>query len=114
MMDDAPQRSRVIICILPAGNGIHVLQRLRKIGGVDSAFVHHARGLGESGKRRRGASFYTEREIVTALVEPARADEIFEFLYHEGGIGKPHAGMLLMERAPRAIPLILPDLPEET
>ena len=112
-MNDVPRRSKVIICILPAGNGIHVLQQLRKIG-VDSAFVHHARGLGESGKRRRGAGFYTEREIVTALVELARADEIFEFLYHEAGIGKPHAGMLLMERAPRAIPLKLPDLPEES
>ncbi|OGA52403.1 MAG: hypothetical protein A3G24_27325 [Betaproteobacteria bacterium RIFCSPLOWO2_12_FULL_62_13] len=112
-MIDTGKRSRVITCILQASSGIHVLQRLRGIG-IDSAFVHHARGVGESGKRRRGASYYAEREVVTVLVEAHRAEEIFEFLYSAADIGKPHAGMVFLQKAAHGIPLALPDLPEES
>ncbi|OFZ87449.1 MAG: hypothetical protein A3F74_16275 [Betaproteobacteria bacterium RIFCSPLOWO2_12_FULL_62_58] len=112
-MTDTKRRTRVITCILQAGSGIHVLQRLRGIG-IDSAFVHHARGVGASGKRRRGASHYAEREVVTVLVEARRAEEIFEFLYSAADIGKPHGGMLFLEKAGHGIPPVLPNLPDES
>ena len=68
-----------------------------------------ARGFGQRSKRRRRASLYAEREIVQALVEAASADEVFEFLSAAAGIGRPHAGILLMEKAEHGIPLVLPD-----
>lgn len=112
-MIDRSRGHKVVTCILAAGDGVQVLERLHKIG-VNSAFVHHARGVGGSGKRRRGASYYAEREVITVLVDPERADEVFEFLYHAAGINRPHGGLLLMEKAPLAVPLLLPDLPEES
>ena len=81
--------------------------------GVTSAQVHHARGIGKSSKRRRGVSLFAEREVVQALVEAERADEVFEFVYAAAEIGRPHAGMLLMEHVAQGIPLELPDLPDE-
>ena len=80
---------------------------------MTSAQVHHARGIGKSSKRRRGVSLFAEREVVQALVEAERADEVFEFLYAAAEIGRPHAGMLLMEHVAQGIPLELPDLPDE-
>jgi hypothetical protein len=103
---------KVITCIMPAGRGLELIEQLRELG-VVSAQVHHARGVGKSSKRRRGVSLYAEREVVQALVEAHRADEVFEFLYAAAEIGRPHAGMLLMEKAIHGIPLVLPDLPDE-
>ncbi len=97
---------------MPAGRGLELIEGLRELG-VMSAQVHHARGVGQSSKRRRGVSLYAEREIVQALVEAARADEVFDFLYAAAEIGRPHAGMLLMEKVAHGIPLMLPDLPVE-
>jgi nitrogen regulatory protein PII len=111
-MTAAKSAHKVITCIMPAGRGLELIEQLRELG-VMSAQVHHARGVGKSGKRRRGVSLYAEREVVQALVENARADEVFELLYAAAGIGRPHAGLLLMENAVHGIALVLPDLPDE-
>jgi nitrogen regulatory protein PII len=103
---------RLITCVMPAGRGLELIEQLRELG-VTSAQVHHARGVGQSSKRRRGVSLYAEREVVQALVAAARADEVFEFLYAAAEIGRPHAGMLFMEKVAHGIPLVLPDLPDE-
>ncbi|MDB5809538.1 MAG: hypothetical protein JWN94_1660 [Betaproteobacteria bacterium] len=102
----------IITCIMPAGRGLELVGQLREFG-VVSAQVHHARGVGQSSKQRHGVSHYAEREVVQALVDAARADEVFEFLYAAAGIGQPHAGMLLMEKAVHGVALVLPDLPDE-
>jgi hypothetical protein len=67
----------------------------------------------KSSKRRRGVSLYAEREVVQALVDAARADEVFDFMYAAAGIDRPHAGMLLMEKVVHGVLLALPDLPDE-
>lgn len=103
---------KLITCIMPAGRGLELIEQLRELG-VTSAQVHHARGIGKSSKRRRGVSLFAEREVVQALVEAERADEVFEFVYAAAEIGRPHAGMLLMEHVAQGIPLELPDLPDE-
>jgi hypothetical protein len=111
-MTAARTAHKIITCIMPAGRGLELIEQLRELG-VVSAQVYHARGAGKSSKRRRGVSLYAEREVVQALVEAARADEVFEFLYAAAEIGRPHAGLLLMEKAMHGIPLVLPDLPDE-
>jgi nitrogen regulatory protein P-II 1 len=111
-MRGIPAAFKLITCIIPAGRGLELVRQL-KGQGVASVHVHHARGVGTSSRRRRGVSYFAEREIIDVLVEAERADAIFEFIYRAADIGKPHAGMLLMEKAGRAAPLLLPDLPEE-
>lgn len=112
-MTTARTALRLITCVMPAGRGLALIEELRELG-VTSAHVHHARGVGQSSRRRRGVSRYAEREVVQALVPAARADEVFGFLYAAAEIGRPHSGMLFMEKVPYGIPLELPDLPVET
>ncbi|HUW51517.1 MAG TPA: hypothetical protein VMV75_10940 [Sulfuricella sp.] len=107
------ERQKAITCFLPAGQGLEVLDRLRREKGVNTAFVHHARGVGVGSRNPGRVLIYEEREIITALVPEAEADDIFNFLYFAAKIDQPHAGMVLMEKAIHARACPLPDLPDE-
>lgn len=110
----SPQAHKVITCILPAGRGQDVLARLRAEKGFVSASVHHARGVGGATmRRRRRARFFTEKDVLVALVPADQADALFEFIYFAAGINEPHAGMLFMERAFRACGMVPPVIGEE-
>jgi hypothetical protein len=98
--------SKVITCIMPDGRGSELLEALRLELGVISASVHHARGVGTGSLRHR--VYAEEKQVLITLVAAEHADAVFEFLYMRAEIGKPHAGMVLMERAFRgafAMPL---------
>lgn len=99
---------RLVTCIMPAGRGTAVLERLKREKKVLNASVHHARGVGTHSLHHR-SMFFEEKQLLIALVEAQRADEIFEFLYYAAGIDEPHAGMVFIERAFRAAPVALPD-----
>lgn len=105
---------KVIHCILPSGQGFDLLRKLKQVKGIVSGFAHHARGGGISTRKGRESFYYLEKEVVTVLVPEARADELFEFIYYAADVNVPHAGMVLMEKAGRGVPLTLPEgLPEE-
>ena len=107
----AAERYKLITCFLPSGRGAAVLELLRKEHGVASVSYHHARGVG-TGTRRAGRTLLAaEREVITALVPEAMADEVFRFLFFAAGLDEPKAGMILMERALRAAPYIMPETP---
>ena len=106
-------RFKVIHCLLPVGRAAEVMERLYKEKGIASLFHHHARGGGLSTRKGRESFHYMEREMATVLVPEARADEIFEFLYFAAGGNQPHSGMILMEKAIMAKPLVLPEVEEE-
>lgn len=114
MIDIPIDHFKVIHCFLPIGRGHDVLVRLRREMGVDSAYAHHARGGGLSTRKGRESFRYMEREIITVLAPAERADAIFAFLYRAAGIDKPHAGMILMEKAQMGVPITLPEgVPDE-
>lgn len=92
---------------MPAGRGTEVLEALRREVGVISAYAHHARGIGTHSLRNRVYS--DEKQILTALVESERADEVFHFLYFNAGLDAPHAGMLMMGKAFRGAGVVPPD-----
>ncbi|GAO36412.1 hypothetical protein SCT_1818 [Sulfuricella sp. T08] len=98
---------KAITCFCPAGRGQRVLEELHKEMGINCAFVHHARGIGV-GNVQKKKLFYIEREIFTVLVPVDRADEIFRFLYFATGIDEPHAGMIVMEKTTRLMPIVEP------
>ncbi|MBE0613058.1 MAG: hypothetical protein IH604_05265 [Burkholderiales bacterium] len=99
---------RVLICIMPAGNGSEVIEALRRETGVISTYAHHARGVGTHSLRNRVYS--DEKQILTVMVEAARADDVFNFLYFSAGLDAPHAGMIMMGRAVRGAGVV--PLPE--
>jgi hypothetical protein len=106
------ERFKLITCFLPSGRGAGVLDRLRREHGVGSAFYHHARGVGTGTKRTRHSYVAAEREVITVLVPAAQADEVFRFMFFAAGLDEPRAGMIFMERAARAAPLVVPGASE--
>ena len=103
---------RVITCIMKAGRGVEIVDALRKRQGVISASVHHARGIGTQTMRRKVYS--DEKQVLTALVESADADEVFEFIYFEAQLNQPHNGMVMMGLPVKGIGVVpLPEGAEE-
>ena len=106
-------RHKTITCIMPAGGAREVHNRLMRERGVLSATTHHARGLGMGTMRRRRVLVAEQKDVLVALVEEARADELFAFLYEAARIGEPHAGLIFMSRAGLAHALVAPVVLEE-
>jgi len=89
---------RIITCIMPAGRGREIHNRLMRERGVLSATTHHARGVGS---RRARRMVFEEKDVLVVMAEAASADELFAFLYEAAGIGAPHVGLIFMSRAGR-------------
>ncbi len=105
--------ARVITCIVPIGKGQMIADHLHRELGIDSAVFNHARGMGIGTGYRRRSGFQEEREVVSALVPAGSADEIFAALYRFAEMSQPHNGLIFMVGSRRAVPLTLPDIPEE-
>lgn len=104
---------KLITAILYRGGGSKVLKALHGRG-INTASMNHARGssIGDpAGKNGIPVSF--EKEIVTVVVPAGEADEVFEMIFHEADLNRPHGGLLYMEDLKRSVPYVLPDLPKE-
>jgi hypothetical protein len=106
------QRYKTITCIMPAGRGREVHNRLMREHGVLSATTHHARGLGSGTMQRRRVLVGEEKDVLVVLAEAQRADELFAFLYEAARIGEPHAGLIFMSRAGWGHAMVPPVAPE--
>lgn len=104
----AEARCKTITCIMPAGSGREVHNRLMREQGVLSATTHHARGVGTASMRRRRMFVAEEKDVLVALVEEARAEDLFWFLFDAARIGEPHAGLVFMIRTVHAVPMVAP------
>ena len=112
MIDSKP--CKLITSILPGGKAMDVLKKLREEQGIITANVNSARGMGKLTPRAyRGVGEQTEKQILTVVVDADRADEIFEYIYPEGNIDRPHGGIIYMASLRHQTTFILPDLPEE-
>jgi hypothetical protein len=106
---------KLITCFLPLGVAALLVKALKAEKGLATAHVSNARGVGkltQTDGRQLGDQ--TEKQILRVVVDAADADDVFEFIYFEAGIDKPHGGLILMARVDNFVPLILPDdVPEE-
>lgn len=71
-----------ITCVLPRGEGLKLLETLSREKDITSTAVGTGRGFSERNDVIR------EVDLVQILVAGARANEIFEFIYHELGVGE--------------------------
>ena len=105
---------KLITCIFPKAVAIPMLRRLKDEKGITTCKINNARGIGRfthSSVRRLGD--VTEREILEVVTTAKRADEIFEFIFFEADMDRPHGGIIFMTPLGRASHFELPDLPEE-
>ncbi|MEM7245582.1 MAG: hypothetical protein AAF533_09575 [Acidobacteriota bacterium] len=106
---------KLITAVLPSDVDVHaLLERLRTEKGLTAANLDHGRGVGRfarAGGRRVGET--SEKEILTALVEASKADDVFAFLFDAADMNRPHGGLLYVQPIRRATRYELPDVPVE-
>lgn len=93
---------KLITCILFGHKARVIIETLAKEKGIITADKSTARGtsiLNVNGE---------EMEVITVLVEEFRADEIFEYLYFEAELNKPHHGMIYQQSIKKASKYTLP------
>ena len=78
------------------------------------SFDHHScRGVGAIGKRSGGRRFRSPPpkalRMLSVLVEPERADEIFEYIYTKADMDKPMGGILFMGPLDGATAFLMPE-----
>ncbi|MCK9460367.1 MAG: hypothetical protein M0R80_12080 [Proteobacteria bacterium] len=101
--------SRAVVCVLPRGEALPILEALRVDKGVATAFLHNARGAAfAGGGRRSGMGREAEKDILTVFAPEERADELFEYLYEKVGIAERPQAFLYMERPAAVTPFALP------
>lgn len=105
---------KLITAILPKGRDKELVNKLVHDLGIQSVNVNYARGLGRiTPLHHRGVGETTEKSIVTVLVDAERADEVFEFIFFEADINRPHGGLMFQQPLLATTAFKLPDLNEE-
>lgn len=100
---------KLITAILRAGEGQRMLKLMAELPGVLSISHHHARGIGSS-RVRKAQLYYDEKDVLILLAEQEYADQLFRFIYQEGRLGQPGAGLVFVENVLRGHPLMPRDL----
>ncbi len=109
ILEDAKQ----IVCIVPKGMGQKLVEALAEKGIHNSNFSG-ARGVGRSvSLQDRGVGEQREKDVFSVTLDAARADEIFEFLFHEAEMKVPHNGLMYMQAVPKTTVLSIPELSED-
>ena len=105
---------KLITAMLPKGKDKELVHRLVDELGINSVNINYARGLGRiTPLNHRGVGETTEKAIVTVLIEEARAEEVFEFIYYEANINEPHGGLMFQQPLLANTLLRMPDIEEE-
>lgn len=108
------ERQKLITCILPKGVAPGVAGQLKEEYGLMTVDIKSARGVGKiTPLAYRGLGAQSEKEILTVVVPEASADEIFDYIYHEAGINRPHGGMMYVYTLHQATRYEMPVLPDE-
>ena len=78
------------------------------------AFDHHTcRGVGAIGKRSAGKRFRTPPakalRMLSVLVTPERADEVFDYIYVKAKVDRPMGGVVYMGPLNGATAFVMPE-----
>jgi len=107
-------KSKLITAVLPKGVSLGVIKKLREEKNIVTANMNFARGTGKlTPLKYRDAVVEREKEILTIVVDEKNSDEIFEYIYNEADINKPHGGVMYMHPLISSTEYQLPDISEE-
>jgi hypothetical protein len=108
------ENQKEIFCILPKGVALGVVKRLKEVHRIMSSNISNARGVGKiTPLAYRGIAGQSEKEILSVIVSGNIADELFEFIYHEADINRPHGGIMYMQALQATTEYSLPEVPDE-
>ena len=103
MNEKQNKKEKRIICFLPKGTGVKMVEMLQSEKNIISTNVHSGRG-------QRTAETWKEQEILTVIVDADRAEEIFEYIYFQGKLNEPGGGFIFQSDLNRATSFKLPDI----
>jgi hypothetical protein len=110
----AMKTSKLISAILPKGVALDVIRKLRQEKNLNTASINYARGTGKLARApNRKHVIEREQEILTVIVDDNISDEIFEYIYQQADINRPHGGLIYMHRLIKSTEYRLPDITEE-
>ena len=105
---------KLITCILPKGLALPILKKLKEEKGINRANINSARGMGKiTPLAYRGIGEQAEKELLNIVVSQEQADDIFNYIYEEADINRPHGGIIYMSQLAMSTPFTLPELPNE-
>ena len=108
------QSVKLITCILTKGIAATLNDKLLHEKGLNTGNINNARGVGHinfQGHLKAGDE--SEREIFSVIVKADQADDIFEYIYENAEINKPHGGIIYQHALHQSSEFVLPDVPEE-
>lgn len=104
------KETKLITAILPKGTSLRVIKMLKQEMALTTANFNYARGLGKlTPAKYRGVGEQSEKEILTVVVDAARSDEIFEYIYDVAQINRPHGGFIHMQSLLQSTEYALPE-----
>lgn len=103
---------KLITCFLPKGKGLEVADLLHHQKNMISCDFTSGRGRGLVKSVSYGR--WVEVDILNIIVHAEEAEDIFEFIYHEAGIGHYQGGFIFQTDLMRSTPFMLPEVPEES
>jgi hypothetical protein len=109
MENDYSIDEKRIICFLPKGVGIRLVEMLHSEKNIDSSNVHSGRGL-PTLENPENYGGWTEQDILTVIVDAAQADEVFEFIFSRGELNKPGGGFIYQTSLIKASHYKLPSM----
>lgn len=94
---------KLITCVLSGRKASELIELLKEQKGIITADRSNARGttiLNTNG---------VEMETLTVLVNEKAADEIFEFIFFEADLNKPHQGIIYQQGIERGSEYKMPE-----
>lgn len=114
MTHHTSQPHKLITVILPKGRDRDLIHQLVHELGINSVNINNARGIGRiTPLRHRGVGETTEKAILTVVVAADRADEVFEYIFFNAEINRPHGGLMFQQPLLASTLFTLPDIAEE-
>ena len=106
--------SKLISAILPKGVALNMIKKLRQEKNLNTATINYARGTGKLARaQNRKHVIAREQEILSVIVDDTISDEIFEYIYQQADINRPHGGLIYMHTLRQSTEYRLPDITEE-
>ncbi len=108
------KKSKLISAILPKGVVLTVIKKLKQEKHINTSTLNYARGTGKLiPAKSRKMVIEREQEILTVVVDEERSEEVFEYIYKQADINKPHGGLMYMHPLLHSSEYLLPDIVEE-
>jgi len=94
------------------GTATALAKKLKEVNGLLTGNIQSARGTGNPSSKR-GFLLPIEKDLFTVVVPDYQADEIFEFIYRECGIGERVGGFMFQASLGRCSEFALPEVEAE-